>query len=544
MLTKGLCLFVIASVAVCTCQAQMTGGNSNGPAAPTQISWVVVDSMQNAHSMASTTVEPLVFDPSTNTLALIHRGESSYGASGQVWYNMSTNGGTNWVRVSELNAGTSAQLRYPTCAISNPTNSPSRGNAFFWWVAPRFVSGAWGGMTYGVDAPLGSGTPYAVAAPDSGVPSSVILWTCEQSDAVFWAYRRINGFGIYVCGPYFCGVPPSWWVSADPIAGTFVNGVVYLGAHGNLPNTTRWNIGYSKSTDLGRTWSDWVCPGVDAPRYSWWDANGSGAYSFAMTVDANNRVHFFGVVVNSLTQQRALLELCESAVAWEAKFVTTNLSENTCLNYGDITNMGHYVNVATNTSRTDMVVEWLDAGSPIDTLPDIWLSSRHINQPDWYSALNITNSPDRAELLVHMAPVTTYQPIGGLIFFTRAYQAGIMGYPPSPGDRTVIYSGRYTVIVLHAADPPAITTDYRLAQNYPNPFNPETRIGFRIRDAGFTSLKVYDVLGREVATLVEGKIDAGNHEVTFDGSNLPSGVYVYRLMSGSYQESKKMLLMK
>ncbi len=85
---------------------------------------------------------------------------------------------------------------------------------------------------------------------------------------------------------------------------------------------------------------------------------------------------------------------------------------------------------------------------------------------------------------------------------------------------------------------------FNLLQNYPNPFNPTTNIGFRIAEFGFVSLKVYDVLGREVAILVNEEKHAGNYEVKFDGSGLSSGIYFYKLNTENYSSVKKMILMK
>jgi hypothetical protein len=91
---------------------------------------------------------------------------------------------------------------------------------------------------------------------------------------------------------------------------------------------------------------------------------------------------------------------------------------------------------------------------------------------------------------------------------------------------------------------PVIIEAYSLSQNYPNPFNPSTSISFTIKSAGFVSLKVYDILGSEVAELVNEVKDAGYYSVEFNASALPSGVYVYKLQAGSFINSKKMILLK
>jgi len=85
---------------------------------------------------------------------------------------------------------------------------------------------------------------------------------------------------------------------------------------------------------------------------------------------------------------------------------------------------------------------------------------------------------------------------------------------------------------------------FRLEENYPNPFNPSTKIRFSVPFDGMTTLKVYDIAGKEVASLVETDLEAGYHEVNFNASELSSGVYFYRLTSGSFTDIKKMMLVK
>ncbi len=87
-------------------------------------------------------------------------------------------------------------------------------------------------------------------------------------------------------------------------------------------------------------------------------------------------------------------------------------------------------------------------------------------------------------------------------------------------------------------------TRFDLMQNYPNPFNPTTTIQFKVPSSGFVSLKVYDILGREVRTLVNETKMAGNYAVSFNASELPSGVYFYRLSAGTYNAVKKMVVVK
>ena len=90
----------------------------------------------------------------------------------------------------------------------------------------------------------------------------------------------------------------------------------------------------------------------------------------------------------------------------------------------------------------------------------------------------------------------------------------------------------------------SIPSKFTLNQNYPNPFNPTTSIQYGVSIGQFVSLKVYDVLGNEIATLVNSEKPAGNYEVEWNASNVPSGVYFYQLQTEGYVETKKMILMK
>ncbi|MFZ1321644.1 MAG: T9SS type A sorting domain-containing protein, partial [Ignavibacteria bacterium] len=90
----------------------------------------------------------------------------------------------------------------------------------------------------------------------------------------------------------------------------------------------------------------------------------------------------------------------------------------------------------------------------------------------------------------------------------------------------------------------SIANDFSLNQNYPNPFNPSTKIAYSIPTNGFVSLKIFNILGKEVQTLVSEVKTAGSYEVSFNGASLSSGVYFYRLESGNFIDTKKMFLLK
>ncbi len=121
--------------------------------------------------------------------------------------------------------------------------------------------------------------------------------------------------------------------------------------------------------------------------------------------------------------------------------------------------------------------------------------------------------------------------------FNLKFQLGMDGH--------VCWTVPQTLIVTGVAEQPQpLPTVYALDQNYPNPFNPSTTITFELPKASHVTLSVYDILGREVSVLLNERRDAGVHEVKFDGSNLASGVYLYRLMAADFVQTRKLIVLK
>lgn len=100
-----------------------------------------------------------------------------------------------------------------------------------------------------------------------------------------------------------------------------------------------------------------------------------------------------------------------------------------------------------------------------------------------------------------------------------------------------------TVVALNGTEN-GLPISFGLHQNYPNPFNPSTQIAFDLPSASHVELSIYNVLGQEVKTLINQQMEAGSHVVTFDGSNLASGIYFYRISADNFSDTKKMMMLK
>lgn len=107
------------------------------------------------------------------------------------------------------------------------------------------------------------------------------------------------------------------------------------------------------------------------------------------------------------------------------------------------------------------------------------------------------------------------------------------------------YSGVFTIeIPTVISETEAQLSSYKLFPAYPNPFNPQTKLRYSLPHSENVSLIIYDLLGNEIKTLAKGEKPAGTYEVKFDGSDLPSGIYIYRLEAGDYTAVRKLVLLK
>jgi hypothetical protein len=205
----------------------------------------------------------------------------------------------------------------------------------------------------------------------------------------------------------------------------------------------------------------------------------------------------------------------------------------------------------------------LKLGDPIDPCDDPWSSvfggvpCETINPLFWFSGDPETeygwlnNLPTDQRMLVHTGPFSLEvdKPITIIVGYT-------IGQGNDPLNSVTVgkevsafvqqfYQSNFDDNILPVEEENNLIVDeFKLFQNYPNPFNPNTTISYQIPQQELVTIKVYDILGKEMGILVNEEKPAGNYEVEFDASTLPSGVYFYQLKSGSFIETKKMILMK
>ncbi|MBT8398950.1 MAG: choice-of-anchor B family protein, partial [Rhodothermia bacterium] len=189
-------------------------------------------------------------------------------------------------------------------------------------------------------------------------------------------------------------------------------------------------------------------------------------------------------------------------------------------------------------------------------LATIWESGTTATDHNLYVEGNVVYAANYASglRLIDISDISNPREIGFFDTFPFDDAAGFDGawsaYPFFDSGTVAITSRNEGLILVrlvqgvNVVDAKETPTEYRLAQNYPNPFNPSTAIGFSIPETMPVRLAVFDVLGREVAVLVDAVLPAGSHTVAFDAGDLPSGTYVYRLDSGGFSESRQLSLLR
>lgn len=544
------------------------------PIVPTAANYVAVDTMANSFGPGIGVLNPIAYDPGSNVVALVHRGSATYSTgSGTLWYNMSTDRGATWSRVAQVNLTAPTKLsRYPSMAISNPTGGDiSATTGLFSW--PELNPGAFGFLGYGADQPLGSNATYAVI--DQGPPaysSQVLCWVSDNTAKMYWgsdnqddaSYKifMTEDFGTIDTFVFASSVfTDGGNVCLGGASGGGATWVAFVGTFADPnpanPIASGWYPAVSKKSATGADWDavevvDFrTIPALAAydRLYDYVKLDAFVSYGGDINVDNNGYPHLLLSVTDTTVDNNsgvnAIVEVFKTATGWDGKVVFSGITDSTFTKFGGpgLGQMGPSPYLARSADGQAWVAQWVN-GSPAagDSLCDIYVSYRSVNG-EWSTPMNLTETNGMNENSSHFAPMLAGTGPSYTAFSFYNYEAGYTGHDPNTSNPSVIYVAPVTVTLTDVNDN-LNPNSFSLDQNFPNPFNPSTKITFSLAKAGNVSLKVFDVLGREVATLVSGSLTEGQHTYSFDASNLSSGLYVYRLESAGLSATRKMMLMK
>jgi len=290
---------------------------------------------------------------------------------------------------------------------------------------------------------------------------------------------------------------------------------------------------------------------------------------FSISIDTNNSILVTGIMRDTLWNTK----MFTAKYSWDGKLEWGNAFDQN--DYDEVGNVvladsnnnvyvGGYVEevISNVVYRRCALVKYDQEGKflwfkdlPPDTLDDSKIEYMSLDyeaniycigryKHDSYYRIQVAKFSSDGELLykfIYPANDKLAEPSGLIVqspdeFLVCGY---IYGVVPSSDYLVLKY-----IVPTSVLDQNIVINKFKLEQNYPNPFNPTTKIGFRIAIFGLVTLKVYDVLGEEIVTLVNEQKPAGTYEVEFDASSLPSGVYFYQLKTGNFIKTKKMILLK
>ena len=193
------------------------------------------------------------------------------------------------------------------------------------------------------------------------------------------------------------------------------------------------------------------------------------------------------------------------------------------------------VNLTSTIANNAVQLQWQKPGSASDNDTVHYFAVYRAAAPDTINVNNIK------QIIVITATDTTRY-IDNTVVNGASYSYLVTAFDKLNNESET--TARISLTVTGAEEDLAAPMHFALEQNFPNPFNPVTTIQFTLPKTDYTLLKVYDLLGREIATLAEGEIEAGTHTYQFSGANLASGVYLYRIISGNFVQTRKMVLQK
>jgi hypothetical protein len=488
----------------------------------------------------------------------------------------SSTGGSTW------NSGVFAQGGDKQWMTIDKTDGPGEGHIYAFWTSwfstcsPDFFTRStnagssfenctsipndpsWGTLAVGSNGEL------YVAGTDGFSNDFIVAKSLNAQNAgqtVTWnnfTVVSLDGIIAYGIPPNPGGLGGQTIIAVDTSGGPYHGYVYLLCSVDRNSNSDPADIMFARSTNGGLTWSSPVRVNDDA---------GSSAYQWfgTMSVAPSGRIDAIWLDTRNNPSNTSALYYSYSTNAGVTWSANVRLSDyfNSHLGWPNQDKMGDYFDMisdytgahlawaGTFNGEQDVYYSYIYDSTfvPVELVSFTASSAGNIVTLNWLTATEINN---RGFEIERSGNKTNWILIGfkegnGTISEPQHYTYS--DFLENTNSSTFYYrlkqidfdgSFRYSEIIEVEITP----TNYSLSQNYPNPFNPTTNFKFQIANSGFVSMKVFDVLGNEVANLVNEELSAGEYEVEYNASGLPSGVYFYKLSAGSFTDTKKMILMK
>src|SRR4030095_11864562 len=430
--------------------------------------------------------------------------EDGGGSSFDIYFKRSVDGGMSWGAITPVSAN-EGESRFPSVFVSGSNVYVVWRQIFGTEYETYFKSSSNGGMTWGPDVRL-TNDPANTDYPSIAVSGTSVhvVWSEETNQKYEVYYKRSTNGGISWDSTVFL-TPGDTLISMGACitaSGQYLHVIWYDYRDGNS------EIYYKRSTDGGTTWENDVRLTDNFAQSRYPSITSSGDYVYAMWSD--DRPGIWRVFFKRST---------DAGTTWSADTALTgspHFSEfPSCYASGQII---HAV--------------WFDMR---DGDWEIYYKRSQDWGVTWEPDVRISNAPDKSWFpsvtasgtIVHVV-WSDYRDVNWEVYYKRNPTGNIVGQKIINNEVPVKFS---------------------LQQNYPNPFNPSTKIKFDIPSDGSqrllsVKLIIYDALGREIATLVNGQLQAGTYTANWNASDHPSGVYFYKLISENYTDTKKMILVK
>lgn len=533
---------------------------TKGAAAP-----ILIGKTANAYAPQSSYTNLIAYDPNANLAAMVKRADlASALGSGRIVYHISDDGGNTWSpQIGPVNIPGLVLGRHPNVVISNPTGAPDALATKIVITSNdlTFAGGGFGDVNFITDDLNNPGFPVFTARDTADAFSYAGAVDLRNGDVYYsivgansnpYVVRKVSSGGT-VLGPRVTVIADLVGTSGG---GTSIDvgndGTVHYVARDtwtDAPSPTTFTYRYHRSADGGATWSaaEFVAPSVVAGRVA-------SNYEFDMIVDSRNQVHIAAILVDTLAagdndDDTDLYDLVRSpSGTWSGTKIADLrqvVFEHPNWTPGAIQDLNN-PEYAKTKDGGNLALKWMDTavGTAIDSPPDMFVSSWNVNPgAAWDAPKNVTNSPNVWECFSNLATYMSVSGTTGQLYSYYIVPSDPSGATADLAEHDIFFVPEaqvdIEVIVGVAERPESAPREFALKQNYPNPFNPATKISFSLPKTSQVKLQVFDMLGHEVATLINGRREAGAHDIEFAPKDLPSGVYFYRLQTGEQTLMKK-----